>query len=87
MCGHIRLATFIVRERIALGHEKRGGGSVLVRLLVISFVTAAAIRAFEVGLSLRATQISNMGPYEIGLMFTECSLVMLVVQASSFRRS
>lgn len=56
----------------------------LPRLLNISFVTAAAVGAFEVGLALRATQILNMSPYEVGLMFTECSLVMLVAQAIVF---
>jgi MFS family permease len=56
----------------------------LWRLLVISFVTAAAVGAFEVGLSLRGTQILGMNTSQIGLMFTECSLVMLIVQAVVF---
>src|SRR5262249_36936706 len=53
----------------------------LPRLLVISFVTAAAVGTFEVGLSLRGAQILGMTTAQIGLMFTECSLVMLIAQA------
>ena len=56
----------------------------LLRLLGISFVTAAAVGSFEVGLSLRGTQILGMNTSQIGLMFTECSLVMLIVQAVVF---
>lgn len=62
---------------------KRARATVL-RLLAVSFVTAAAVGAFEVGLSLRATQILRLDAYQIGLMFTECSLVMLIVQAIVF---
>ncbi len=61
-----------------------GGRAALVRLLGISFVTAAAVGAFEVGLSLRGAQTLGMSTTELGLMFAECSLVMLVVQAIVF---
>lgn len=57
------------------------GWAALPRLLAISFVTALAVGAFEVGLSLRGTQTLGMSTYRLGLMFTECSLVMLVVQS------
>lgn len=60
------------------------GRTALPRLLVISFVTAAAVGAFEVGLSLQGTQILAMSTYQIALTFTECSLVMIVVQALVF---
>jgi MFS family permease len=56
----------------------------LLRLLGVSFVTATAVGAFEVGLSLRGAQILAMTPGQIGLMFTECSLVMLIAQAVVF---
>jgi MFS family permease len=56
----------------------------LIRLLGISFVTAAAVGAFEVGLSLRGVQTLGMNTTELGLMFTECSLVMLVAQSIVF---
>ena len=54
---------------------------VRARLLTIAFVTALAVGAFEVGLSLRGKQVLGLAPYQIGLMFMECSLVMFVVQA------
>ncbi|AJZ56621.1 major Facilitator Superfamily protein [Paraburkholderia fungorum] len=60
------------------------GHTPLLRFLAISFVTAAAVGAFEVGLSLRGTQILGMSTASIGLMFTECSLVMLTVQSLVF---
>lgn len=60
------------------------GRAALPRLLLISFVTAGAVGVFEVGLSLRGTQILGMSTYQIGLMFTECSLVMLIVQSVVF---
>ena len=43
-----------------------------------------AVGAFEVGLSLRGKQVLGMDAYQIGMMFTECSLVMFVVQALVF---
>jgi MFS transporter, DHA1 family, multidrug resistance protein len=60
------------------------GRAALIRLLGISFVTAAAVGAFEVGLSLRGAQALGMTTTQVGLMFAECSLVMLVVQAIVF---
>jgi len=39
---------------------------------------------FEVGLALRGKQELALTQYQIALMFTECSLVMLVVQAIVF---
>ena len=58
--------------------------TLIVRLLSISFVTALAVGAFEVGLALRGKQVLNLNAYQIGMMFTECSLVMFVVQALVF---
>ncbi|MBS2132179.1 MFS transporter (plasmid) [Burkholderia thailandensis] len=56
----------------------------LLRLLAISFVAAGAVGAFEVGLALRGTQTLGMNLSDIGLMFTECSVVMLAVQFAVF---
>ena len=54
------------------------------RLLALSFIVSAGIGVFEVGLALRGKQELGLSQYEIALMFTECSLVMLVVQAMVF---
>jgi MFS family permease len=64
--------------------EKRFERTAILRLWLIAFVTASAVGAFEVGLSLRGKQILGMDAYQIGIMFTECSLVMFVVQALVF---
>ena len=54
------------------------------RLLAIALVTAAAVGAFEVGLSLRGKEVLGLDAYRIGMMFTECSLVMFVAQGLVF---
>jgi MFS family permease len=53
-------------------------------LLILSFIASAGVGAFEVGLALRGKQELGLTPYQIALMFTECSLVMFVVQAIVF---
>jgi MFS family permease len=64
--------------------EKRYDGTVMLRLWIIAFVTALAIGAFEVGLSLRGKLVLGMDASRIGMLFAECSLVMFVVQALVF---
>ena len=54
------------------------------RLLSLSFIVSAGIGVFEVGLALRGKQDLGLSQYQIAIMFTECSLVMLVVQAAVF---
>ena len=56
----------------------------LLRLLAISFVAATAVGVFEVGLSLRGIRELGMTTSQLGLLFSECSLVMLVVQSLVF---
>lgn len=54
------------------------------RLLWVGFITAAAIGAFEVGLSLRGRQVLDLSAYDMGILFAECSLVMFSAQAVVF---
>lgn len=54
------------------------------RLLILTFIVSAGIGVFEVGLALRGKQELGLTPYQIALMFTECSLVMFVMQAIVF---
>ena len=54
------------------------------RLFLLAFIVSAAVGVFEVGLALRGKQELGLSQYQIALMFTECSLVMLVVQAIVF---
>jgi len=44
----------------------------------------AGIGVFEVGLALRGTQELGLTPYQIAVMFTECSLIMFIMQAVVF---
>ena len=46
--------------------------------------SSAGIGVFEVGLALRGKQELALMQYQIALMFTECSLVMFVVQGMVF---
>jgi len=57
---------------------------VMLRLWAIAFVTALAVGAFEVGLSLRGKYVLGMDASQIGMMFAECSLVMFAAQALVF---
>jgi MFS family permease len=54
------------------------------KLLILTFIVSTGVGVFEVGLALRGKQELGLTPYQIALMFTECSLVMFVVQAIVF---
>ena len=54
------------------------------KLLILTFIASAGIGVFEVGLALRGKQELDLTPYQIAAMFTECSLVMFVMQAIVF---
>jgi MFS family permease len=56
----------------------------LPQLLGLSFIVSASVGVFEVGLALRGKQELGLTPYQIGIMFSECSLIMFVVQAIVF---
>jgi MFS family permease len=56
------------------------------RLLAMAFIGSAAVGVFEVGLALRGSRELGFNQAQIALMFTECSLVMIVVQAITFSR-
>ena len=54
------------------------------KLLFLTFIVSAGVGVFEVGLALRGKQELGLTQYQIAMMFTECSLVMFVVQAIVF---
>jgi MFS family permease len=56
----------------------------VTRLLALAFFVSAGVGVFEVGLALRGKQELGLNREEIAMMFTECSLVMIVVQAVVF---
>ncbi len=71
-------------SKAAAGPIAHMGTRLVPRLLALSGIVAAGIGIFEVALALRAQQALGLSPAEIGLMFTECSLVMVVAQALVF---
>jgi MFS family permease len=54
------------------------------KLLILTFIVSAGVGVFEVGLALRGKQELALTPYQVALMFTECSLIMFVMQAIVF---
>jgi MFS family permease len=54
------------------------------KLLILAFIASAGVGVFEVGLALRGKQELGLTQYQVAMMFTECSLVMIVVQAIVF---
>ena len=68
--------------------SKSGAGDkttwLVPKLLILTFIASAGVGVFEVGLALRGKQELGLTPYQIALMFTECSLVMLAMQAVVF---
>lgn len=58
--------------------------TLIPRMLVVAFIVSAAIGVFEVGLALRGKQALGLTQYQVAAMFTECSLVMIIVQTIVF---
>lgn len=52
----------------------------LFGLLALSLLVMFGIGSFEVGLALQGRQVLNLSPREIGWLFAECSLVMILMQ-------
>lgn len=52
----------------------------LIWLLVLSLLAMLGLGGYEVSLALQGQQVLNLQPREIGWMFAECSLVMILVQ-------
>ena len=69
------------RESIA---SVEGIAWLVPKLLILTFIVSAGVGAFEVGLALRGKQELGLTPYQIALMFSECSLVMFVMQSVVF---
>ena len=65
-------------------HTPDTKGWLVPRLLVLAFIVSAGVGVFEVGLALRGKQELELTQYQVATMFSECSLVMFVVQAIVF---
>ena len=58
--------------------------TLIPRMLALAFIVSAAVAVFEVGLALRGKQELGLTQYQVAAMFTECSLVMIIVQTIVF---
>ena len=66
--------------RRARDSEPERSAPSLIWLLASSLLVMFGIGSFEVSLALRGQQVLNLRPREIGWMFAECSLVMILAQ-------
>lgn len=66
--------------RRAVEDTSQPNATSLFGLLALSLLVMFGIGSFEVGLALQGQQVLNLRPREIGWMFAECSLVMILVQ-------
>jgi MFS family permease len=62
------------------GSESERSASSLLWLLMLSLLVMLGLGSFEVSLALQGQQVLNLQPRQIGWMFAECSLVMILVQ-------
>lgn len=76
-------ATHISANRMPKATDQRRQ-KLVNRLLVMAFIVSAAVGVFEVGLALRGARELGFDRGQIAMMFTECSTVMIVVQALVF---
>ena len=58
--------------------------TLIPRMLALAFIVSAAVGVFEVGLALRGKQELGLTQYQVAAMFTECSLIMIIVQTIVF---
>ncbi len=72
------------RSPKTMGASLNKSAWLMPKLLILTFIVSAGVGAFEVGLALRGKQELGLTPYQIALMFAECSLVMFVMQAIVF---
>ena len=73
-----------VRPRMGMGRSDEKPAGLMLKLLMLTFIVSAGVGAFEVGLALRGKLELGLTPTQVAIMFTECSVVMFVVQAIVF---
>lgn len=69
-----------VLRRAGNESESESRAPSLVWLLALSLLVMLGLGGYEVSLALQGQQVLNLQPREIGWMFAECSLVMILVQ-------
>lgn len=71
---------FLPDSASRLGIKKESQRNAQSLLLVLSLLVMLGLGSYEVGMALLGQQVLSLQPREIGWMFIECSLVMILVQ-------
>lgn len=79
LCAYVKLP-FPAPSSDCTGHELSAMGSDFNLLLFLSWGTMFGIGAFEVGVALQGQTLLGLRPDDLGWLFAECSLVMIVIQ-------
>jgi MFS transporter, DHA1 family, multidrug resistance protein len=84
---------FFSLEEVSLGRTRSRKGAAaptneagksLVVLLAANLLVTYALGSFEVSIALQGRQTLGLDPYRVGIMFMECSLIMVAIQALIF---
>lgn len=87
------LRMFFSLEEVSLGRTqprkgaaapKNATGKSLLGLLGANLLVTYALGSFEVSIALQGRQTLGLDPYRVGIMFMECSLIMVAIQALIF---
>lgn len=90
MGGAVWLAVWLApadvrwQRRSADAGMPSAGAPSLAGLLFLSLLVMYGLGSFEVAIALQGQQMLGLGPREVGFMFVECSLVMILVQIFIF---
>lgn len=75
------------RHEVAAQRDRRaskGSRWLIPNMLCLAFIVSASVGVFEVGLALRGKEQLGLSQAQIAILFTTCSLVMIVMQAIIF---
>ncbi len=78
LAAYLRLPVSLMRHPVE--DTPQPDAPALFGLLTLSLLVMFGIGSFEVGLALLGQQVLSLRPREIGWMFAECSLAMILVQ-------
>jgi MFS family permease len=74
----------VARFERKIGTDVGGPRFSLFALLTLNFATLLGLGGFEVAVSLYGTQQLRLDPFQVSLMFAECSIVMLLINGLLF---
>ena len=74
----------VATARKGAAAPKNATGKSLLGLLGANLLVTYALGSFEVSIALQGRQTLGLDPYRVGIMFMECSLIMVAIQALIF---